>query len=196
MTDDTAAFWDERYRAQEAIPERGPAGFLVENLHLLPPAGAVLDIAMGSGRNALFLAARGYDVTGIDISAVAAERCREEAARLGLHISAICADLASYQLPESAFDVILNLYYLQRDLYPRVERALTPGGLLVFETFTTEQRQEGWGPTQDEHLLRPRELPSLFPGLEQLLYREGVAESERGIKHVAGLVARRPAPEA
>lgn len=192
MDQDTAAFWDERYRTQEAVPERGPAGFLVENLHLLPPAGAVLDIAMGSGRNALFLAARGYEVTGIDVSPVAAERCREEAARLGLHISAICADLTSYRLPESAFDVILNFYYLQRDLCPRIEEALRPGGLLVFETFTTKQRRHGWGPTQDEHLLRPGELLALFPGLEQLVYREGIAESERGKKHVAGLVARRP----
>lgn len=194
MINDTAAFWDERYRTQEAVPERGPAAFLVENLGLLPPRGDVLDIAMGSGRNALFLAARGYEVTGIDISPVAAERCREQAARLGLHISVICADLTSYRLPEAAFDVILNFYYLQRDLCPRIEKMLRPGGLLVFETFTTEQRRQGWGPTQDGHLLRPGELPSLFPGLEQLLYREGIAESERGKKHVAGLVARRPGP--
>jgi tellurite methyltransferase len=194
MTDDPASFWDERYRTQEAVPERGPAGFLVENLHLLPPRGDVLDIAMGSGRNALFLAARGYEVTGIDISPVAIERCREEAACLGLHLEAARADLASYRLPESAFDVILNFYYLQRDLCPRIAEALRPGGLLVFETFTTEQRRHGWGPTQDDHLLRPAELRSLFPGLEQLVYREGIAESERGQKHVAGLLARRPSP--
>ena len=192
MTDDIAAFWDERYRTQEAVPERGPASFLVESLHLLPPGGAVLDIATGSGRNALFLAARGYEVTGIDISPVAIERCREEAARLGRQVRAICADLASYRLPGSAFDVVLNFYYLQRELCPRIETMLRPGGLLVFETFTTEQRRHGWGPTQDEHLLRPGELPSLFPGLEQIVYREGIAESERGKKHVAGLVARRP----
>src|SRR3990170_7335876 len=89
VSDDTAAFWDERYRAREAVPERGPAAFLVENLHLLPGRGRALDVAMGSGRNALFLAAQGYDVTGIDISPAAVERCREEAERLGCRVAAV-----------------------------------------------------------------------------------------------------------
>ena len=61
----------------------------------------------------------------------------------------------------------------------------------MFESFTTEQRRFGWGPQREEHLLRPGELRSLFPGLETLEYREGVVESERGTKAVAGLVARK-----
>jgi hypothetical protein len=61
----------------------------------------------------------------------------------------------------------------------------------VFESFTTEQRRFAWGPQQDEFLLRPGELRSLFPALEVLTYREGVVESDRGKKAVAGLVARK-----
>jgi hypothetical protein len=61
----------------------------------------------------------------------------------------------------------------------------------VFESFTTEQRRFGWGPQQDAFLLRPGELRSLFPGLETLEYREGLAESERGMKAVAGLVGKK-----
>jgi SAM-dependent methyltransferase len=183
--------WDERYRAQEAMPGQGPAAFLAENVGLLPDRGKVLDIAMGTGSNALFLAERGYEVTGIDISAVAVERAGREARERGLRLNAICADLRSYRLRPRSFDVVLVFYYLQRDLCPQIAGALSAGGVLVFETFTTEQRQFGWGPAKDDHLLRPGELRGLFPGLEELAFKEGVVQSERGKRAVAGLIARR-----
>ena len=194
---DSERFWDERYRDEEAVPERGPADFLVGHRSLLPPAGRALDVAMGTGRNTLYLASLGYEVTGIDVSGVAVERCREEAERRGLRIEAVQADLGSYRLPSEAYDVIIDFYYLQRELAPALVAALRPGGVLVFESFTTEQRRFGWGPQQEEFLLRPGELRTLFPGLEELVYREGLVESQsgRGTKAVAGLVARkRPRP--
>ena len=193
MRDDAERFWDERYRTDEAVPDRGPAAFLMEHRRLLPPHGKALDVAMGTGRNALYLASLGYDVTGVDVSGVAVARCREEASRRGLRIEAVHADLASYELPRAAYDIVIDFYYLQRDLAPSLAAALRPGGVLVFESFTTEQRRFGWGPQQDEFLLRPGELRSLFPELETLAYREGVVEreSERGAKVVAGLVAKR-----
>jgi len=194
---DSELFWDERYRNEDAVPERGPAAFLVEHHHLLPERGRGLDVAMGTGRNALYLASLGYEVTGIDVSGVAVERCREEAERRGLRIEAVQADLGSYRLPSEAYDVIIDFYYLQRELAPALVAALRPGGVLVFESFTMEQRRFGWGPQQEEFLLRPGELRTLFPGLEELVYREGLVESQsgRGQKAVAGLVARkRPRP--
>ena len=198
MASDSERFWDERYRSEEAAPERGPADFLVEHRRLLPPQGKALDVAMGSGRNALYLASLGYEVTGIEVSGVAVERCRAEAERRGLRVEAIQADLESYQLPREAYDVMIDFYYLQRDLAAALAAALRPGGVLVFESFTTEQRRFGWGPVQDDFLLRPGELRSLFAGLEELAYREGLVESQsgRGTKAVAGLVARKPASPA
>ncbi|MDP2726191.1 MAG: methyltransferase domain-containing protein, partial [Dehalococcoidia bacterium] len=187
-----ARYWDERYRSQETEPDRGPAEFLVEHVGLLPPGGKVLDVPMGTGRNTLYLASLGYQVTGIDISTVAIERCRREAERRGLQIEAICADLGSYPLSREAYDIALNFYYLQRDLCPRLVETLRPGGVLVFETFTIEQRQFGWGPQPDEFLLKPGELRGLFPQLEELVYREGIEEEkERGLKAIASLVARK-----
>ena len=197
MERDSELFWDERYRNEDAVPERGPAAFLVEHHHLLPERGRGLDVAMGTGRNALYLASLGYEVTGIDVSGVAVERCREEAERRGLRIEAVQADLGSYRLPSEAYDVIIDFYYLQRELAPALVAALRPGGVLVFESFTMEQRRFGWGPQQEEFLLRPGELRTLFPGLEELVYREGLVESQsgRGQKAVVGLVARkRPRP--
>ena len=194
MMNDSERFWDERYRSEEAAPERGPADFLVEHRHLLPPQRKALDVAMGSGRNAIYLASLGYEVTGIDVSGVAVERCRAEAGRRGLRVEAVQADLESYQLPREAYDVVIDFYYLQRDLAPALAAALRPGGVLVFESFTTEQRRFGWGPVQDDFLLRPGELRSLFAGLKELAYREGVVASQsgRGPKAVASLVARKP----
>ncbi len=192
MREDAERRWDERYRQEEETPERGPASFLVEQRHLLPPRGQALDVAMGVGRNALYLASLGYEVTGIDVSGVAVERCRREASRRGLRIEAVRADLESYQLPRAAYDIVINFYYLQRDLAPQIQEALRPDGVLVFESFTTEQRQFGWGPQNDEFLLRPGELREMFPGLEELAYREGLVEGDRGTKAVAGLVARKP----
>ncbi len=191
MTEDRARSWDERYRLEEAIPERGPATFLVEHAGLLPGSGAALDVAMGTGRNALYLTSLRYQVTGIDISPVAVARCRAEAQRRGLRVEAVCADLTSYPLGRQAYDVVLNFYYLDREMCPRLVEALRPGGVLVLETFTAEQRRFGWGPTRDEHLLKPGELRGLFPQLETLVYREGTVDSERGPKAVAGLVARK-----
>ena len=194
MASDSERFWDERYRSEEAAPERGPADFLVEHRRLLPAGGRALDVAMGSGRNALYLASLGYEVTGIDVSGVAVERCHAEAERRGLRVEAVQADLESYQLPRETYDVVIDFYYLQRELAPALVAALQPGGVLVFESFTTEQRRFGWGPQQEEFLLRPGELRSLFAGLKELAYREGVVESQsgRGPKAVASLVARKP----
>jgi tellurite methyltransferase len=191
VKEDIARYWDERY-SNRRESERGPAGFLVRHVDLLPGRGRALDVAMGTGRNALYLASLGYEVTGIDISPLAVERCRRAAEERGLRIEAICANLESYPLLRETYSLVLNLYYLQRELCPRLVEALRPGGVLVFETFTLQQRQFDWGPREDGFLLRPGELRELFPELEVLAYREETEEEdERGTKAVAGLVGRK-----
>lgn len=199
MSDETARAWDKRYRAAEAESEtppvwakQEPSEFLVENARLLPSGGKALDVAMGTGRNAVYLASLGFGVIGVDISRVACERALEAAQAAGVRIEAVCGDMEAWPVAEGAFDAVINFNYLHRDLCPRLASALRPGGVLVFQTFTMEQRQFGWGPSTDEFLLRPGELRELFPGLEALVYREGVEESEWGKKAAAGLVARRP----
>ena len=182
--------WDQRYLKGASLRE--PSPLLVESAHLLPTVGRALDVAMGAGRHALFLAARGLEVIGVDISPVAVEICRREAARLGLPITAICADVTTYPIPQEAFDVVLDFYFLERELCPRLEEALRPGGLLFFETFTTAQLALGWGPRNPHYLLRPGELPSLFPHLEPLLYREGLIHHGPRPTAIASLIARRP----
>lgn len=190
MREDTARFWDEKYRQGDPLG-RKPASLLVENRRLLPSAGRALDVAMGTGRNALYLASLGLEVVGIDISPVAVERCRRKAERQGLKVMPMLANLKSYDLPKAAYDLIINFYYLERSLSPRLVEALKPDGVLAFETFTIGQLAFGWGPTNPEWLLQPGELRRMFPTLETLLYREGVFDSERGKKAIASLIGRK-----
>jgi len=187
---DAAKEWDERYRQGLTMPDE-PAALLLENLSLLPKGGKAIDIAMGTGRNALYLACLGFRVTGIDLSAVAVEKCREKAERLGLPVEAFVADLQHYHLPRGEYDLIVNFYYLQRSLAPPIVAALKPGGVLVFETFTINQLQFGWGPKTSDYLLRPGELREMFAGLETLLYDEGIIQGDRGPKAVARLIGRK-----
>jgi len=190
---DAANEWDERYRQGRTMPDE-PAALLVENPSLLPKSGKALDIAMGTGRNALYLASLGFQVTGVDLSAVAVEKCRQKAERLGLPIEALVADLEHHPLPTEEYDLIVNFYYLQRSLSPRIAAALKPRGVLVFESFTIDQLQFGWGPKSPDHLLRPGELQELFAGLETLLYHEGIIQGDRGPKAVARLIGRKASP--
>src|SRR5512136_588926 len=170
---DAAKDWDERYREGRGMPDE-PSALLVQNQALLPAGGRALDIAMGSGRNALYLASLGFRVTGVDVSTVAIELCREKAARLGLDVEAIVADLEDYRLPVDTYDLIINFHYLQRSLAGPVVRALKRGGLLIFESFTVDQLQYSYGPKDPAFLLHPGELREMFSGLETLLYFEGV----------------------
>ena len=192
---DAAKEWDERYRQGQAMPEE-PSALLVENRALLPALqrkGRALDIAMGSGRNALYLASLGFRVTGVDVSRVAVALCREKADRLGLAVEAVVADLEDYRLPLDRYDLIINFHYLQRSLTGPIVQALKRGGVLVFESFTIDQLQYSYGPKDPAFLLLPGELREMFAGLEALLYYEGVIEGDRGPKAVAQLIGRKPA---
>jgi tellurite methyltransferase len=187
---DAAKEWNERYRRGRGMPEE-PSALLVENRALLPQRGHALDIAMGSGRNALYLASLGFRVTGVDVSRVAVALCREKAERLGLAVETVVADLEDYRLPVDAYDLVINFHYLQRSLADAIVQTLKRGGVLVFESFTIDQLQYGYGPKDPAFLMCPGELCEMFAGLETLLYFEGVVEGDRGPKAVAQLIGRK-----
>ena len=189
---DAAKEWDERYRQGPGMPEE-PSALLVENRALLPTGGCALDIAMGNGRNALYLASLGFQVTGVDVSRVAVALSREKAERLGLAVKTVVADLEDYRLPVDTYDLVINFHYLQRSLAGPIVQALKRGGVLVFESFTIDQLQYGYGPKDPAFLMRPGELREMFAGLETLLYFEGVIEGDRGPKAVAQLIGRKRA---
>jgi len=127
--------WDEVYSAADPIHNRYPNRFLAEIAEKANP-GRALDIGIGQGRNALYLAALGWNVTGIDISEKGIEVARAAAQRRKLTIEAVQADFMTYDLGKSQWDLVSEIY-MQGIILPRaaqVAESLRPGGMLVVET--------------------------------------------------------------
>lgn len=165
--------WDERHAGGHGVEP--PSAFLHQIFHehswRIQP-GRALDIATGKGRNALFLAERGFSVEAIDISEVALQEARREAEGKGLTITFRQADLDDVELPEAAYDMILNFNFLQRSLIPKMKKALKLGGHIVFETYLIDQRVLGH-PRNPAYLLGHNELLELFRDFRILYYSEG-----------------------
>ena len=166
-----------------------PSPFLVENAALLAP-GPVLDVAMGAGRNALYLASLGFPVTGVDNDDAALGAARELARAHGLEIAIRNGDLeGGCVLPLEAYQTVICFNYLHRPLFPALRAALRPGGVIVYETYTVDQSQFG-PPHRPEHLLRHNELLEVFRDYRCLRYHEGIDDNR---KATAGIVAVKPA---
>lgn len=175
--------------AEAGLHERKqPTRWLVDHARMLPRSGDALDIACGTGRNALWLAGRGLNTVAVDRNASAIAELREAAGRLRLPVSTEVVDLESdgWPLPVSAFDVVVVVHYLHRPLFPALKAALRPGGILVYETFTRAQAWRG-KPTNPAFLLDPGELRALVAPLDVLDEREGDFEG----KMLAGVIATR-----
>jgi tellurite methyltransferase len=134
-----------------------------------------LDVAMGRGRHALVLARAGYRTFGVDIRVDAVRDASTVAEAAGFGVAVWCADLTQYPLPDARFDLVVVTRYLQRDLFPALRATVKPGGVVLYETFTSAQRALGVGPTSPDHLLEPGELRNQFEGFELLFDEEVVA---------------------
>src|SRR5437764_2599312 len=199
MERDDKTFWNRKYR-EGSHTSMEPDPFLVsaysEFLAYNVP-GYALDVAGGVGRHALWLAERGWKVRLVDVSEVGIELARRNIAG-GLNIPSVARepyhrveteglDLTSvHDLGREQYDLILVFFYLQRSLFPALISALTPGGFLIYKTYTTESRRLGRGPTHPLHLLQPNELLCAFQSLRILHYHETVSE-----KGIAELVAQK-----
>lgn len=175
----------------EDTHRRQPARFLIYNLGLLP-RGRALDIAMGYGENAVFLASNGFQVEGVDISGEAVAGALEAARRAGVTIAATVADLGKdYVAPGNTYDVIIVFYYLQRSLIPSLKAALKEGGTIVYETFIIDQARFG-RPSNPEHLLQHNELLHLFRDFRCLRYREGLVKEGKAVASIVAQKTRHP----
>ena len=164
-----------------------PSPFLVENIGLLP-VGLALDVAMGNGRNAIYLAGAGFSVEGVDRSPEAINAARAAAVAAGVTIKAEIADLESgYRIIEGRYNVIICFNYLQRSLIPRIKEGIRPGGMVVYETFIVDQSRFGH-PSNPDYLLKHNELLDMFRDFRCLRYREGIIDER---KAVASLVAQK-----
>jgi len=174
----------------EPFPE-APSEWLVEHRALLSGCGRALDVACGNGRDALFLERLGYDVDALDASDVAIDALDAAAAERALAIHPRVVDLEREPLAEDEYDAVVSFNYLQRDLFGQLERALRPGGLLVFETFGRAHIDELGKSFDPAYVLDRNELLRAFPGLHVVHYHEGVAARSGAPRGVASIVAQR-----
>jgi SAM-dependent methyltransferase len=149
-----------------------PAAWLARFAARLPRGARVLDVACGHGRNARWLARRGCRVTAVDIDPA----CAASVAIEGIEFVQADLEGGAWPFAGQLFDAVIVVHYLHRPLFPLIEAALEPGGLLVYETFGRGNERFG-RPRNPDFLLRPRELLEAFGGLRILAFEDGyVAE--------------------
>ena len=183
--------WDQHYLSRE-VSEQTPADVLVQNQHLLPVNGKVLDYACGLGANACWLAHKGHQVTAWDASAIAINKINQYADNYSLKINAEVRDLANNTPIEAQFDVVIASFFLHRPTLNNLQKILKPGGLLFYQTFSGEQ-QNGRGPTNPDFRLKQGELLKVFSDMSLLFYREDSAAGDlcQGIRDQVLFVAEK-----
>lgn len=170
---DEKVFWDRKYSKTQYVFGKTPATFLADNYMYLPQGGTVLDVGMGEGRNAVFLARKGFKVTGIDISSVAVKKAKLLAKEFDVRIKSVVASLNKYDFKPGSFDAILCFYYVDRNLNKKLVKWLKPGGVLIYESYNDRQRTlKGHEHHNPKYLLREGELLKMFPGLRVLKFEE------------------------
>ncbi len=172
----------------------GPSSWLLANAGRLPRGGRCLDLACGKGRHALLLACAGFAVHAIDNDAGKLDSLTEIAGRLGVPLPSQSLDLEgdAVDLGHDAYEAIVVFSFLHRPLFPAIIAALKPGGILLYETFLTQQAERGQ-PKSPEHLLAPGELRLLVAPLEVVAAREGEFDGRfvSGIAAIKGAGAAR-----
>jgi SAM-dependent methyltransferase len=197
-----AAFWNDRYAAKHLVYGETANAF-VQQCAAQIPAGPVLCLAEGEGRNAVHLAALGHQVTAIDQSPVGLAKARKLAAKRGVKVEFVVADLADYTIAPNTWAGIIAIFAhlpppLRRRIHTEAAAGLRRGGVFVLEAYTTAQLDFGTGgPTQPELLMRLEEVREELPGLVFLTGRELEREIIEGTGHtgpgaVVQILARRP----
>lgn len=184
--------WDRKYSETGLLWSAEPNRFVVAELAGLPP-GRALDLACGEGRNAIWLAELGWRVAAVDFSEIAIAKGRERAARLGLDIDFVCADLLDYEPEPDAYDLVLVLYLQipageRRLVLSRAADALAPGAIFLLVGHDSTNLTHGvGGPSEPSVLYTPDDIVAELGGLE-------IEKAERVLRDVEG--AERPAIDA
>jgi tellurite methyltransferase len=177
--------WDNNFNEEFYIYGKEPVPFLRDNVNILPK-GKALDLAMGEGRNGVYLATQGFDVLGLDISPVGLDKAQMLANENGVSISTAIADLEEVDLEKDTFDVILCMYYLQRDLFQKMKDALKSGGMVVVETYNTDYLK--YSNFNKKYLLEPNELLEIFKDFKIIKYEM----FDDGEEAYSSIIAQKP----
>jgi SAM-dependent methyltransferase len=180
--------WNERFSEPGFAYGTEPNDFLVSVADRIP-AGRVLCLAEGEGRNAVYLAALGYEVTAVDTSTVGLAKAEALAQDLGITIETVTADLTDYEIEPTTWQAIVSIFchlppVTRASLHERCLRGLAPGGVFVLEGFTPSQLELGTGGPKSRELLMELEvLRQELPGLRLEIARETEREVVEGRYH-------------
>ena len=180
--------WDKRYAAKEYAYGKDPNTFLAEHVAKLPK-GKVLSLAEGEGRNAVFLAAQGYEVTAVDASLVGLDKGRQLAEERAVSVEWIHADLSDFSLGENQWDGIVSIFcplpsLLRQKLHHAVPRALKTGGVYLLEAYTPAQIGRGTGGGNSADVMQTvRSLRAELPGMTFVHLQEQERDVQEGIYH-------------
>jgi len=203
MSDAELDRWNQRFSAPEYVFGTAPNAFLAANAARLKRGQRALCVADGEGRNSVWLAEQGLDVTAFDFSPIGLDKARRLAATRGVSVQYELASVYDWSWPVAVFDVVAAIFVQFADppmrtfMFERMARALKPGGLLLVEGYTPKQLQYGTGgPKQVDQLYTERLLRESFRGFDVLELREYEAELDEGSRHrgmsaVIDLVARK-----
>lgn len=175
MSEEERTKWDKRYGEGTYQPRTWPSPFLLEWLPQFNK-GRALDIACGTGRNALALAEAGFEVEAVDISEIALNMGRAEAEKRGLELEWSATDIDEISLAPGRYSLITVIRYRNTSLWPKLIDALSPGGWLLAEHhFKTEADVEG---PSNNFRLDPQELLKAFGSLRIVFYQETVTDDK------------------
>ena len=195
--------WDERYQTPEYIFGDQPCQWLIMNQHRLPQSGQALALGDGEGRNGVFLAELGFEVTSVDLSEVGLSKARDLARKRGVTIQTVQADLEHYEIEAESQDLIVSIYChlpdaIRKLVHERAEVALKPGGLFILEAFHHSQlKYQSGGPKTTDLLYDLDALLGDFQTLQILEAFDGLCYLDEGarhsgIGHIVRLVLQKP----
>ena len=180
--------WDQRYAGDAYLYGTEPNDLVRAEAHRIPK-GRVVCLAEGEGRNAVYLAGLGHDVTAVDQSPVGLAKAERLARERGVSLRTVAADLADYERGEAAWDGIVATWAhvppaIRARLLAAIPRALRPGGVLIYEAYRPAQIALGTGGPKDPSLLPTLpELTAALGALDLVLARDTDREVREGAGH-------------
>lgn len=186
------AHWDRAFREGAYSADKDPPDVLQRFVAAFPD-GRALDVATGTGRLSVFLAANGYEVDAVDQSRAGLEIARDRAAERGLDVNWIQADATTFAYPAAAYDLVTVRSFRALDQLSDLKAALTPGGVLFYQDHLRTAEPTESGPQDDRYRLASNELLRACLDLTVLRYEEFTTHKPSGRTGAyARVIARRP----
>lgn len=183
--------WNKKYQKRDYRDKKEPSNILVRWEPQLPE-GKAIDIGCGIGRNALFLANRGYSVDAIDFSEKALEIARNRTRKRNIEVNWILNDVNKYKFPPQEYNVIIISFFHPQQKLPEIKNSLKEEGIIILENHISTKNKINRGPSNPRFRFEPNELLKVFSDFQIFFYEEGIETYEDGKKSsIARIVCRK-----